>query len=367
MLMRFQVLRALAGALVAALTVTTVQAAAPPPASLRSTIIVPVIPPGWFVGTYSANGRSELGEITPKDQGGAAYIDLIGFSVTPMPPGVTLVQVLEATRGSIGSRCPQPNVRDVADPALPAWGQVVVYCLTPKDGDTVLEVTAMAFQVRDGYLFSTWRARREPFAKTTAFIKARLPSSKPIAAQRDGAWRFDEAVLDEVTPGLAASLFAELAKTEVCNLATGDICPSLRAPKEIDRSTIAMLVIEGSNELTMRQSMTGPDGKPVSDFAKQTLAAVKDDSADKPFTTLQAISLTDHDWSSGAGLSAALTQPLVGARSGGGTLSAVDHGVKADLATRGRMQAYVVMLSRLVWLAGVTPEREQLVLTAPAR
>lgn len=365
--MRFQALRAQAGALVTALSVTTAQAAAPPPASLRSTIIVPVIPQGWFVGTYSADGRSELGEITPKDQGGGAYVDLIGFSATPMPPGVTLVQVLEATRGSIGSRCPQPTVRDVADPALSVWGQVVVYCLTPKDGDTVLEVTAMAFQVRDGYMFSTWRARREPFAKTTAFIKARLPSSTPIAAQRDGAWRFDESALDAVTPGLAASLFAEIAKTEVCNLATGDICPSLRAPKEIEPSTIAMLHIEGTNELTMRQTMTGPDGKPVSDFAKQTLAAVKDDSADKPFETLQAISLTDHDWSSGAGLAAALAQPLAGARSGGGTLSAVDHGAKADLATRGRMQAYMVMLSRLVWRAGVTPERESLVLTAPAR
>jgi hypothetical protein len=367
MLMRFQVLRALAGALIAALTVTTVQAAAPPPVSLRSTIIVPVIPAGWFVGTYSADGRSELGEITPKDQGGGAYVDLIGFSATPMPPGVTLVQALEGARGSIGARCPQPNVRDVADPALPAWGQIVVYCLTPKDGDAVLEVTAMAFQVRDGYLFSTWRARREPFAKATAFIKARLPASKPIAAQRDGAWRFDEATLDDVTPGLAASLFAELAKTEICNLSAGDICPSLRAPPELAKSTIAMLHIDGTGELTMRQTMTGPDGKPVSDFAKRTLAAVKDDAADKPFETLQAISLTDHDWASGAGLGAALAQPMAGARSGGGTLSVVDHGARPDLATRGRMQAYVVMLSRLVWRAGVTPERESLVLTAPAR
>jgi hypothetical protein len=367
MLMRFQFLRALAGALVATLAVTAVQAAAPPPTSLRSTIIVPVIPTGWFVGTYSADGRSELGEITPKDQGGAAYIDLIGFSVTPAPAGATLVQVLEGARAGIGGRCPQPSIRDVADPAMPAWGQVVLYCLTPKDGDMVLEVTAMAFQLRDGYLFSTWRARREPFAKATAFIKTRLPSSTPIAAQRDGAWRYDETVLDTVTPGLAASLYAEIAKTEVCNLSAGEICASLRAPKEIEPSTVAMLHIEGTNELTMRQTMTGPDGKPVSEFAKQTLAAVKDYSADKPFTTLQAISLTDHDWSSGAGLAAALAQPLAGARSGGGTLSAVDHGTKADLATRGRMQAYMVMLSRLVWRAGVTPERERLMLTAPTR
>ncbi|MFZ0266456.1 hypothetical protein [Caulobacter sp.] len=351
----------------AVLTASAVQAAAPPPVSLRSTIIVPVIPKDWFVGTYSIDGRSELGEITPKDQGGAAYVDLIGFSVTPAPPAATLVQVLEGARAGMGARCPQPAVRDVADPAMPAWGQIFLYCLTPKDGDMVLEVTAMAFQLRDGYLFSTWRARREPFAKTTAFIKARLPSSAPIAGQPDGAWRYDEAALDAVTPGLAASLFAEIAKTEVCNLATGEICPSLRAPPELAKSTVAMLLIDGTNELTMRQTMTGNDGKPVSDFAKQTLAAVKDDSADKPFETLQAISLTDHDWSSGAGMAAALAQPLAGARSGGGTLSAVDHEGKADLATRGRMQAYVVMLSRLIWRFGVTPEREHLVLTAPAR
>jgi len=365
--MRFQVFRALAGALVAALAVSSAQAAAPPPVSLRSTIIVPVIPQGWFVGTYSADGRSELGEITPKDQGGAAYVDLIGFSVTPVPPGATLAQVMEGVRQSKNARCAEQSKRVVVDPALPGWGQIMVYCLSPKDGDTVLEISAMAFQVRDDYLFSTWRARREPVAKMAAFIKARQASSAPITVQREGAWRFDETGLDKADPGLAASLYGELAKTEICNLSAGEICPSLRAPPEIAAPTIAMLHIDGTNELTMRQTMTGADGKPVSEIAKQTLAAVKDGSADKPFETLQAISLTDHDWSSGAGLAAALAQPLAGARSGGGTLSAVDHGAKADLATRGRMQAYVVMLSRLVWRAGVTPEREHLVLTAPAR
>jgi hypothetical protein len=264
----------------------------------------------------------------------------------------------------VNARCAQQSKREVADPALPGWGQIVVYCLTPKDGDTVLEVTAMAFQVRDGYLFSTWRARREPLAEASTFIKARQSVSAPIAVQRNGAWGFDEAVVEKVTPGLAASLFGELAKTEICNLSAGEICPSLRAPPEVTPPTIAMLVIQGSGELTMRQAMTGPDGKPVSDFARQTLAAAKDGSADKPFETLQAIALTDHDWSSAEGVGAALRQPMVGARSGGGTLSAVDPEGKADLATRGRMQAYVIMLSRLIWRVGVTPEREHLVLTS---
>jgi hypothetical protein len=272
---------------------------------------------------------------------------------------------MEGVRQSVNARCAQQSRREVTDPALPGWGQVMVYCLSPKDGDTVLEVSAMAFQVRDSYLFSTWRARREPVAKIAAFIKARQASNAPIAVQRDGAWRFDEAALDKVNPGLAASLFGELAKTETCNLSAGEICPSLRAPPEITPPTLAMLSIDGTGELTMRQAMSGPDGKPVSDFARQTLAAAKDGAADKPFATLQAISLTDHDWSSAAGVGAALNQPMVGARSGGGTLSAVDHEAKADLATRGRMQAYVVMLSRLIWRAGVTPEREHLILTAP--
>lgn len=362
--MRFQVLRALAGVLVAALSFATAQAATPPPVSLRSTIIVPVIPKDWSVGTYSIDGVSELGEITPQGQGGGAYVDLIGFSVTPVPPSATLALAMEGVRTSVNARCAQQSKREVTDPALPGWGQIVVYCLTPKDGDTVLEISAMAFQIRDGYLFSTWRARREPVAKAAAFIKARQGSNAPIVIQRNGAWGFDETGLDRVNPGLAASLYGELAKTEICNLSAGEICPSLRAPPEITPPMIAMLVIQGSGELTMRQAMTGPDGKPVSDFARQTLAAVKDGSADKPFETLQAIALTDHDWSSAEGVGAALRQPMIGARSGGGTLSAVDHDGKADLATRGRMQAYVVMLSRLIWRVGVTPEREHLVLTS---
>jgi hypothetical protein len=302
MLMRFQILRALAGALIAALTVTTAQAAAPPPASLRSTIIVPVIPAGWFVGTYSADGRSELGEITPKDQGGEAYVDLIGFNVTPAPPGATLVQVLEGARAGIGGRCPQPSVRDAADPAMPAWGQAVLYCLTPKDGDMVLEVTAMAFQLRDGYLFSTWRARREPFAKATAFIKTRLPSSTPIAAQRDGAWRYDEAVLDTVTPGLAASFFANSPRprSATCRPATS---VAARAPG--DRPLHDRDAAYRRHERTDHAPDHDLAGWEAGQRLRQTDPGRGDDSADKPFETLQAISLTDHDWSSGE-LAAAL-------------------------------------------------------------
>lgn len=365
--MRLQGLRALVGAFVAALAVTSAQAAAPPPADLRATIIVPVIPQGWFVGTYSMDGRSELGEITPKGQGGEAYIDLIGFSATPLPPSITLAKTLELAHGSVAARCPQSSVREVADPAMPAWSQLFIYCLRPRDDDATLEVTAMTFLVRDGYLFSTWRAHRESLAKATAFIKTRQSVSAQIAARKDGAWRFDEAGLDKLTPGLAASFFGELAKTEMCDLSAGEICPSLRAPPEVTPPTIAMLHIDGVREQTMRQILTGPDGQPLNDFARQTLAAAQDGAADKPFETLQTISLTDHDWSSGPSLAAALARPLIGARSGGGTLSAVDVGAAPDQATRGRMQAYMVMASRLIWRAGVTPERERLMLTASRR
>lgn len=365
MVMRFQGFHILAGALAASLALTVAHAAAPPPANLRSTIIVPVIPKDWFVGTYSIDGVSELGEITPKGQGGDAYVDLIGFSVTPAPPGATVEEALEGSRRSANPRCARQSKQIVSVPAMPGWGQIVIYCLTPKDGDTLLEITAMALQIRDGYLFSTWRARREPVAQAAAFIQARQSAGAPITSQRDGAWDFDQTGLAKVTPGLAASLFGELAKTETCNLSAGQICPSLQAPQEVMAPTIAMLIIDGTRELTMRQAMTGPDGQPVSDFARKTLAAAKDGGADKPFETLQTIALTDHDWSSAAGVGAAMGQPMVGARSGGGTLSAVDQDPKTDLATRGRMQAYVVMLSRLVWRAGVTPEREHLVLTAP--
>ncbi|WP_426029806.1 hypothetical protein [Caulobacter sp. DWP3-1-3b2] len=363
--MQVRVIRALAGALVAALAVTSAQAASPPPASLRSTLIVPVIPKDWFIGTYSIDGVSELGEITPKGQGGGAYIDLIGFSVTPVPAGATLEDAVEGARRATNPRCAQQSKQVIVDSAMPGWGRILFYCLSQTNSDAVLEVNAQAFQIRDGYLFSTWRARRESPAKIAAFVKARQSVGTPVAVQRDATWSFDEKAVALVTPGLSASLFSELAKTEICNLSAGEICASLRAPPEISAPTIAMLHITGTGERTMRQTMTGADGKPVSDFATRTLAAAKDGAADKPFETLQSISLTDHDWSSSEGVGAALRQPLVGAQSGGGTLIAVDHETKADLATRGRMQAYVVMLSRLIWRGGVTPDREQVILTTP--
>lgn len=344
-----------------------VLAAAPPPAALRAVIIAPPpIPQNWVVSAYSHNGIQEMAELTPPGQTGPNYVDLIGFSVTPIPAEATLSDVLDSARGSMNVRCPQPALREVPAPTMPAgWGQLLTYCLTPIEGGVNLEANAMAFLVRDGFMFTVWRAHREAAGRFPDFLNARLRRKEAIAVADGGAWRYDEAALDRISAPLAASLYADIVKTEVCDLAVGEICPSLRKSVGLDASTIAFLKIEGSRERTMRQSLTGPDGAPVSDLAGKTLAAMKPKDADKPFETLQSLTLLDHDWSSGDGLKAALVQPMVGARSGGASLLAIDREPKADLATRGRMQAYVVMLSRILWLTGVAPQRETLVLTPP--
>ena len=344
----------------------SVQAAAPPPTALRAVVIVPPVPQTWVVSAYNNSGIQEMGELTPAGQTGPNYIDLIGFSVTPMPPQVTLQDVLTAARGSLSTRCPQPALREVATPTMPTgWGELLTYCLTPDAAGVRLEANAMAFQVRDGFMFTVWRAHRESAAHFPDFLKTRLGRKDALTVADGGGWRYDDAALDRVSGALAASLYADVAKTEICDLAVGEICPSLRRADGPDSDTIAFLKIEGTRERTMRQSLTDAQSGPAGDLARQTLAALKPKDADKPFETLQALSLLDHDWSSGDGIKAALVQPIVGARSGGATLVAVDREPKADLATRGRMQAYVVMLSRILWAAGVTPQRETLVLTPP--
>lgn len=352
-----------AGLLAGLFSAPVAQAAAPPSALQRTTVLMPPLPEGWVVSNYASQGGVENAEFTPPGQTGDTYIDLIGFNVRTAMPNLDVARLAAATKTSAAQRCASVADRDVPPGQLAAgWAGAMLYCV--KDAsDPRVELTLMTFRIVDDAVLIVWRARREPVAGLTAFVQTRTGRPAVLAAPNGGALAIDESAVDAVNAALTASLARDLASAEVCDLARGEICPSLRAPDGFDPNMVAMLTMTGTGRLTARQTLAGKDGKPLDASAAQLLASLPGDAADKPVQLMQTISLDDHDWVDGRSLGAAMMRPLLGAHSGGGTLTAMQGKTPIDAATRARMQAYVVQASRLLWNLGVTPQSQRIILT----
>ena len=339
------------------------QAAAPPSLLQRTTVLMPPVPEGWVVSNYASQGGVENAEFTPPGQTGDTYIDLIGFNVRTAMPNLDMARLMAATKASAAQRCASVVDRDVPAGQLPiGWQGMMLYC-TKDASDPRVELTLMTFRIVDDSVLILWRARRESVAGLTAFVQAQAGRPAVLASPNNGVLTIDEAAVDTINAALTTSLARDLASAEVCDLARGDICPSLRAPDGFDSSTVAMLSMTGTGKLTARQTLVGKDGKPIDASAAQILASLPGDAADKPVQLMQTISLDDHDWANGRSLSAALMRPLLGAHSGGGTLTAMQGETSIDAATRARMQAYVIQASRLLWNLGVAPQSQRIILT----
>jgi hypothetical protein len=129
---------------------------------------------------------------------------------------------------------------------------------------------------------------------------------------------------------------------------------------------IAVLTLPGSHQLTTDQALAVEAGLPGAQgkMAQDLLTRLQHEgkaAAEVSFS--QSISLSNHDWSAPAGYAAAILAPLLGSRSSGGVLTALDATPPADPAVRARMQAYMVAADHLLWKFGVAPDREALALT----
>lgn len=356
-----------AGLLAGLITAPVAQAAAPPSAQQRTAILMPPLPAGWVVSNYNTQNNVENAEFTPKGQTGDAYVDLIGFTTMPSIPDLEIKGLVANTRDNAAKRCVSGAARDVPSASLAAgWEGVMLYCVKTAAEQRV-ELTLMTFRIVDDSVLILWRTRREAPEALSGFVQARAGRPAMLAKPKNGVLAVDEAAIDTVNAALTAGMAADLASAETCALAKGEICPSLRAPDGFDPSMVAMLTIVGNGRLTARQALSGKDGKPHDASAAQILASLPAADADKPVQLMQTISLDDHDWTSNQGLSAAMMRPLLGAHSGGGTLTAMQAATPVDALTRARMQAYVVQASRLLWAFGVTPQSQRIILTPAAK
>jgi hypothetical protein len=200
-----------------------------------------------------------------------------------------------------------------------------------------------------------------------AVLKTRTGLEVDLVQPSAKGGKLDEKAIDRITPALLQSLAPELARVELCDLSSGEICDSYRPKVTAPSSLIALFDIRGTGELSAIQAANlAAGGDPNSFYADLARKLAADPGSAERARLVQSITLDNHDWSDPASMQAALKNPMLGARAAGGTVTALDLDPPADPALRARMQAYVILLSRLAWKLGIAPERETLILTPSA-
>lgn len=361
--------------LASALAVGSAFAGAPPPIDFPTDTIVPHIPPGWKNSTLNGGaGYAELGEFTPNGQPTDDFTDLVGFTRNPIPPGLAVrpdVDFGGAIKASLDAKCSAVILREMKPVgAQSGWQFYQSFCVLKSGSSTGrVDLTFTAVRLRPTTRFTVWRAWRGTPVELRRFVAQTGKIHADLVVSKQGALAFDEKAVDRAAPAILRAWSDTFTKVELCDLAAGEICPSLRASAlPLPTGVVAALTIKGSNELTARQALELQAKFPGApgEFAQKTLeklTALGGAYANIKF--VQGISLSDHDWANPRSIVAAILTPALGARANGGALVAIDRPPIADPATRARMKAYVILASHVLWKLGIAPDRESIVL-APA-
>lgn len=351
-------------------------AGTPPRVDMATDVIAPYVPQGWKNSALTGGpGGAELAEFTPTGQPSENFTDLVGYTRTPIQPGATIRPDIDfgaSMKARAGAKCSAVTIRELKPVGAPAgWRFVQQFCVLnsgPSAGR--IDITFDAFAVRRAALFSIWRAWRGTPDEFRRFLVQTGKVEVDALVTRDGAADFNESVVDRIAPLILKAWTNTFTKAELCDLGVGEICPSFRASTQaLPPNVIASLSLTGSHELTAIQAlelqakMPGQKG----DFARETLAKLNSDTRPtKNIVFVQSIALSNHDWTAPSSMVAAVTSPLLGSRSDGGSLVAIDETPPADPATRARMQAYIVAAAHILWRLGVMPDRETITLAPPS-
>lgn len=265
------------------------------------TEVISVTPPdGWVLSVWQG-GTIELGEFTPPGQTGAAYVDLLGYSVLPrheILPSST--PGLEAYEREAAGGCATSHFQPLG--LIDGWFHLVRLCVgRPGAAPDVAELEYAATTVTDQGVYRVWRSHRAPASDFG------LPVS-PSQAQ-----------FDSLADSWASRMRPDLERREVCNLAAVDTCRAFRDPLAPELSPylerlgpqLVVIGFSGHQTLTRQQFLSH-------------FGVAEDDGS--PNRVIAAILPQEYDWSNRDQITGLLTTLAYGQAADGALLAVSDEG-----------------------------------------
>lgn len=304
-------------------------------------------PEGWVVSAWGG-GTVELAEFSPPGQVGDAYVDLLGFSLVPRLAGTNDSEDEMRAFERKKEGCRAIMVRDHEGAA--GWYDSEYLCLGREGAKPdAVEIEFASTRLGKQSVMRIWRSWRGSPAELSRMLKDRLGLDlKPVRGEGDKA-AADDKDLGAAYDALAPSFFADIGRSEVCDLAAPATCAGLHAPVPADLENtrpkepfVAGFVAPGQHRLSRE------------DFRTTFKLTNPDDGT--PNRVIPRLLPTDPAWTDPNIFAKAVLAVSLGQAADGGAMYLVDREGKLDAAGRTAGLARLLAASRQLWQPGRAPD-----------
>jgi hypothetical protein len=317
---------------------------APPKLSERTEALFVTPPSGWVVSVWRG-GTVELGEFTPAGQTGAAYVDLLGYSVVPRIAGTndTETEMRTLERRQDGCRVLLSRDHD----GLEAWYDSEYLCIGREGAaapDTV-EIEFASTRLGKQSVFRVWRSWRGSPKALEAMLKERFGLDLAPVKGEGAEAAADEAALDEAFAALGAPFFADIRRSEACDLSAPEHCAGLHTPVPAAlQDTVPKQPFIGGFVAPAQHRVTRDE------FRAAFRVTSPDDGT--PNRVIARLLPSDPAWTDPAIFQKAVLAVGMGQAADGGAMYLIDRPGVLSPADRTRALARLLAASRQLWQPG---------------